>query len=198
MNNKSNDFKFKIASILATYCNIGNVKYAPGTFGSIATFPLFLILNCIFLKMGISTFFQLSLVYLILLAVLFYLAFWSIDIYIKTNKKEDPSEVVIDEVIGQMIAYIIPTLLVLYYFMYVLENFIFNNNVFSFLISFILILGPLIFFRLFDILKPGLVGYFDKNVKGAIGIIMDDVIAGIYSGCVVSLFIIILFFLIFF
>lgn len=192
MKNKSSDNKFTIASMLATYCNIGNVKYAPGTFGSLATFPLFLLLNYIFSRIGISTLCQLTVAYVVTLSILFYAAFWSIGIYIGVNKKEDPSEVVIDEVIGQMIAYMMPTLLTLYYFMYIVNNIIFDDMM-SFLISFILILAPIMFFRIFDILKPGLVGYFDEKVKGAAGIIMDDVVAGVYAGFVVCLILTLLF-----
>jgi phosphatidylglycerophosphatase A len=36
-------------------------------------------------------------------------------------------------------------------------------------------------FRLFDIWKPWPIGYVDKHVHGGIGMILDDVLAGIYS-----------------
>ena len=38
-----------------------------------------------------------------------------------------------------------------------------------------------IFFRFFDILKPFPVSYYDKNFKNYLGIIMDDIMAGLYS-----------------
>lgn len=38
-----------------------------------------------------------------------------------------------------------------------------------------------VLFRFFDILKPWPIGYFDKQVKGGLGIMLDDVIAGIFS-----------------
>ena len=37
-----------------------------------------------------------------------------------------------------------------------------------------------ILFRLFDIKKPFPVSYFDKNFKNSFGVVMDDVIAGLY------------------
>jgi phosphatidylglycerophosphatase A len=46
-------------------------------------------------------------------------------------------------------------------------------------------------FRLFDIWKPYPVSYVDKNVKGAIGIMLDDIFAGIYT--IISLVIIFFF-----
>ena len=36
-------------------------------------------------------------------------------------------------------------------------------------------------FRIFDILKPYPINYIDNNVKGALGIMLDDIIAGTYS-----------------
>tara|TARA_B100000029_G_C16829810_1_gene687412 strand:- start:307 stop:516 length:210 start_codon:yes stop_codon:yes gene_type:complete len=47
-------------------------------------------------------------------------------------------------------------------------------------------------FRLFDILKPFPISYADKNIKGPLGIMLDDVLASIYS---IIILIIILFFL---
>ena len=38
-----------------------------------------------------------------------------------------------------------------------------------------------IFFRIFDIAKPFPVSWFDQRIHGGIGIMMDDVIAGIYA-----------------
>ena len=37
-------------------------------------------------------------------------------------------------------------------------------------------------FRLFDIIKPWPVSWLDRNVKGGLGIMVDDVAAGIYAG----------------
>ena len=38
----------------------------------------------------------------------------------------------------------------------------------------------LTFFRLFDIWKPFPVNYVDKNIKGGLGIMLDDILSGIY------------------
>ena len=42
-------------------------------------------------------------------------------------------------------------------------------------------------FRLFDILKPWPVNYLDRNLKGGLGVMMDDVAAGIYSLAIVQI-----------
>ena len=40
------------------------------------------------------------------------------------------------------------------------------------------------FFRLFDIFKPFPISYVDKNVKGGLGIVLDDLIAGVFAGLI--------------
>jgi phosphatidylglycerophosphatase A len=37
-------------------------------------------------------------------------------------------------------------------------------------------------FRFFDILKPYPISYVDKNIKGGLGIVLDDIIAGFFAG----------------
>ena len=48
----------------------------------------------------------------------------------------------------------------------------------------ILYMAPLafIFFRIFDIWKPSLIGKIDRDVKGGLGVMGDDVLAGIAAG----------------
>jgi len=46
-------------------------------------------------------------------------------------------------------------------------------------------------FRLFDILKPWPIGYVDSNVKGGTGIMIDDVLAGVYGLIVIQLLIVV-------
>ena len=55
-----------------------------------------------------------------------------------------------------------------------------QNNQLSMQIEIYYVLS-FIFFRFFDILKPFPVSYFDKNFKNYFGIIMDDIMAGLYS-----------------
>lgn len=85
------------------------------------------------------------------------------DVYAQEIKKEDPGCIVIDEVAGQSLALIAA-----------------GTNIWLFGAGFLL-------FRLFDISKPGPVGWADRNVKGGLGIMLDDIIAGIFAGIVVYL-----------
>ena len=84
------------------------------------------------------------------------------NVYIKNKSSKDPKEVVIDEFSGQMIATSAAVLSSLF-------------NVFAFIL-----------FRVFDILKPGIISKAEK-LDGAIGIIMDDWLAGIFSAIILFL-----------
>ena len=91
------------------------------------------------------------------------IGFYFVQIYISEVNKKDPNEVVIDEFSGQMIATSAAGL----------------SPVFN-IIAFIL-------FRFFDILKPGIIGKAE-NIDGALGIMMDDWLAGIFSAAILILF----------
>jgi phosphatidylglycerophosphatase A len=95
--------------------------------------------------------------------VFFYTLFFLEKILKKSFTSSDPKEIVIDEFIGQSIPLIIC-----------------GNNIFLIILSFLL-------FRLFDITKPWPASYFDLKIKNSIGVIMDDVIAGIYALLIVYL-----------
>tara|TARA_B100001989_G_scaffold22294_1_gene13551 strand:- start:151 stop:453 length:303 start_codon:yes stop_codon:yes gene_type:complete len=80
---------------------------------------------------------------------------------------KDPKQIVIDEVLGQAM----PLILIVYLSSHNLIN---SPVEIYYIIAFIL-------FRFFDILKPFPVSYFDKNHKNFFGIIMDDIMAGLYT-----------------
>ena len=149
-----------------TFFMIGKIKYAPGTFASLVTCFLFLILINIF---SIATIFTLTL-------IIFSYSFIAINNSFDQFKSEDPQEIVIDEVVGQML----PLLAVpIYETLFPLPTMYYCASVF-------------ILFRLFDIWKPFPVSYVDNNIKGSLGIMLDDIVAGFYSIIILSL---ILFFL---
>ena len=153
----------KLNKFISTFFYIGFLRPAPGTWGSIAGIIFAYIL---LVTLGFSTF-CLILLFTILIG------FWSIKNYIKKNsEKSDPSEVVIDEVIGQWIA-VLPIGYILK-----MEEFSREGLWFVWLWAFIS-------FRFFDIIKLGLVGWAD-NLGGALGVILDDILAGIAAGFTVA------------
>ena len=136
----------KVAEIISTVFYVGRIPLAPGTICSFLAF-----LSWYYLRFYIEGVFILygSL-------ILFFIGVAVSTIYSDSIKKEDPSEVVIDEWVGQWIAlWLIP-----------------HSFVWGFL-SFII-------FRIFDILKLGPVKGMD-DIKSGTGIMMDDVVAGIFA-----------------
>lgn len=50
----------------------------------------------------------------------------------------------------------------------------------------VMIAAAFLLFRLFDIKKPGAIGWADRKLPGAWGVMMDDVFAGLYAGAVLG------------
>ena len=134
---------------------VGKIKYAPGTIASLITCLLFLLLINVF-----SIFFV-----LLLTLIIFCYALVAINNSFDNYDSDDPQEIVIDEVVGQML-----TLLALpiYETLYPLP--IIYYCVPAFLL-----------FRLFDIWKPFPISYIEKNIQGSLGIMLDDILASFYS-----------------
>ena len=145
---------------------IGKVKYAPGTFASLAACLLFFVL------INIT---NITIIFLITLIIFLY-SFVAINNSFDEFNSGDPQEIVIDEVVGQ----ILPLLAIPVY------ETLYPMPIIYYLVSIFLL------FRLFDIWKPYPIGYIDSNVKGALGIMLDDIFASIYSILILCL---ILFFL---
>lgn len=81
-----------------------------------------------------------------------------IDIYEQEKGIHDASCIVIDELVGIWIAMSI-------------ANFSWLGIVLSF-----------VFFRIYDIWKPSIIGRIDKSVKGGLGVVGDDAVAGFFAG----------------
>ena len=98
--------------------------------------------------------------------------------FAKLFKKNDPKEIVIDEFIGQSIPIISYSYLSFFKVGPSFDSFFifFEGRPFIgwLITSFIL-------FRFFDILKPFPINIIDKKMKNGLGIMLDDIIAGIYS-----------------
>jgi phosphatidylglycerophosphatase A len=79
----------------------------------------------------------------------------------KDSDFKDHSAIVIDEVAGMLVAL----------------SFV-SHGIVTYLCAFLL-------FRLFDILKPWPISWVDKNVAGGFGILLDDLIAGLFAGGII-------------
>ena len=148
----------KVIFLFVTLFGIGKIKKIPGSYASLVTTIFLFFLFHIF---DLSPNFI-----LIGILIIFFLSIYAVNIFIKNLDNKDPKEVVIDEFIGQSIP------ICMYEIAH--EGTKEINQVLTFyFIIFIL-------FRIFDIVKPYPVSYYDKNFKNSFGVIMDDVCAGLY------------------
>ena len=145
-------------TLFVTMFGLGKLPKIPGTFGSLATI---IILYILFHILDLST----NLI-LIGLIVIFIFSFSAVAIHIKDSENKDPKEVIIDEFIGQSIP------IYLYEISHGTEKSA-DEAIIFYVTCFIL-------FRFFDIAKPFPVNFFDKKFKNSFGVIMDDIIAGLY------------------
>ena len=141
-----------------TLFGIGKLKKIPGSYASLAT-TIFLFFLFHILKFSPN-------IFLVCVIIVFLISLYAVNIFIKDLDNKDPKEIVIDEFIGQSIPICLYEIahegsketgqvLTIYFIMFIL-------------------------FRIFDIVKPYPVSYYDKNFKNSFGVIMDDVCAGLY------------------
>ena len=152
------------AKITATVCYVGYIKPAPGTWGSLVALLLAWLL------------YQIGGIWLFILAIpITYIKGHIATKWMTEGKaNHDPSEIVIDEVVGQWIA-LLPI---------ILGASMINVSSLSLWPGWIMAFA---FFRFFDITKLGPVGWADRK-DNATGVMLDDVIAGAFAAvCVIGI-----------
>lgn len=146
-----------IARLIATVLFVGYVRPAPGTWGSLVALPWAWLLH------------HLGGFPLLLIATLiaFAIGWWATVQMTQGSEDHDPSEIVVDELVGQWIA-----ILPLSYAAWSMDI-----NVLALWPGWI---SAFVLFRLFDIWKPGPIGWADRR-GDPLGVILDDVIAGVFA-----------------
>jgi phosphatidylglycerophosphatase A len=137
---------------LASGCFSGHIPFAPGTMGTLAAIPLYLLL--------VNT--LQGWLYAGALIALTLVAIWISGLAATIYDRKDPPQVVIDEIAGFMLTMtaIPPDA------MYIIMGFI--------------------LFRVFDILKPQPAGWINDRMRGGSGIVLDDIVAGLYANIVLQ------------
>jgi phosphatidylglycerophosphatase A len=135
---------------LATAGGAGYAPVAPGTFGSAVGSVLY------FLTRDLADTWQVG-----ILAIVTVLGVWAADEAARFFDREDPGYVVIDEVAGQLVTYLLLDL------------------------SWIGITIGFLLFRVFDIIKPWPAGKLE-SLHGGWGIMADDLMAGVYGWIVLA------------
>ncbi len=167
---KPESFAERAALITATCGGIGYLPLVPATWGSAAGIGIYLLAQAAGERLsgsgGSSVLFfasALDSITLILLIVLFLTGIWASSRVIKLTGEKDPSIVVIDEVVGQLVT-----------FLFVPARLGWWTIVLGFLA-----------FRFFDIYKVYPTGEFEKLPSG-LGAMADDAMAGVYAAALMS------------
>ncbi len=156
----------KPSHIFATLFGVGLLPFAPGTWGSLFGLTLFFYTN-IYLSINVQ-FFYFLLIAIILFAILVcYFATKEL-----SDNEKDQKSIVIDELAGVWIAFIPVSGIVM------MQDFL-TYSILAFLL-----------FRVFDIWKPYPIGFIDKKIKNHIGIVLDDLVAGLYAAITIWLILI--------
>ena len=144
--------KINLNTMFVSVLGIGFIPFASGTFGSLAGLVIGYLLNLLSYNL-----------FFLFIPIVFILGVIASNTYQKLTGEKDSSVIVIDEVVGQLIA-----------MMFVMDNIV-------------LVCISFIIFRIFDILKPWPASYADKKMSDGFGVMLDDVFAGIYAAILVCL-----------
>lgn len=147
------------ARLISTGFGIGHLRPAPGTWASAAAAAAGVLIH------GLGSF---PLLLTATIAVI-PLGFWATARTVADRAEKDPSEIVIDEVAGQWIALLFPSA---GFWMRGMDSWHFPWPGY---------VAAFLFFRLFDIWKPGPVGRADRR-GDAPGTMIDDLWAGLFAG----------------
>jgi len=137
-----------LARLIAEWFGTGSSPVAPGTVGSLGTLPLFWLMKDLD-----------AWLYWALTALLALLGVWAAGVRSEELSDEDPSSVVIDEVIGVLLAL----------------GMVRGESWQYWILAWVL-------FRLLDIVKPGLIDRAQSLRPAGVGIMADDVLAGVLAG----------------
>ena len=148
-----------MSRMVATFFGVGLMRPAPGTWGSAAAVALGVALH------GLGAFPLLAVAALAATVA----GFWAVGRELKDRPGDDPSEFVIDEVAGQWIALCFPSA---GFWLRGMDSWDFPWPGW---------VAAFLFFRLFDIWKPWLIGRADRRGDAA-GVMLDDLWAGLFAG----------------
>jgi phosphatidylglycerophosphatase A len=153
-----------MSRLVATFLYVGYLKPAPGTWASAAALPVGYLLH------GLGGFPALAAA----TAAAFLLGTWATLKMTAGAEDKDPSEIVIDEVVGMWIA------------LWPLSAGLWLGGADPWVFPWPGWVGAFLLFRLLDVWKPGPVGWADRQ-GGAMGVMLDDVIAGAIAAVIVTI-----------
>lgn len=168
-------FPFSFHALIATWFYTGKSTIAPGTVGSIASYPLYLfIINSAQSTAAAEKFFLLLSIFLLMLGT------WAVGKFQKQIKVHDHQCIVIDEVLGMMVVFALSmgSAAKIAFWLDNKFHITFPPKQMAFFIGFIV-------FRYFDIRKPFFIRSLDRMLRKPIGVMLDDVVAALFSAGVI-------------
>ena len=149
------DYKLLIsdpAHFIALGFGAGLTPKLPGTAGTLLALPIYLLMQDLSVP-----------IYLAVVGLFAVIGVWAAGRSARLSGISDPAEIVIDEIVGMLLAL-------------------------TMLPSGWLWLGiGFLLFRLFDIMKPWPICLIDRKIHGGIGIMLDDLLAGVYTFLVIQM-----------
>jgi phosphatidylglycerophosphatase A len=148
--------RFSLPEMFATWFYVGKIPFMPGTFGTLAAMPL-----------AYGLYFAGGTAALLVAALLVTIvgSWASAEHMRKCSMAHDPGEIVIDEVAGLLLLVGLWQLFFAAHFPVAPLHWM---------------AGSFVMFRVFDILKPWPISLADKKIKGGFGVMLDDLLAGLY------------------
>lgn len=134
---------------LALGLGSGLAPKAPGTFGTLAAIPFYLLLSLLPMS-----------AYVVVLVLAFIAGVYICQKAGDQLGVSDHPAIVWDEFVGLWLTYLLVPA------------------------TFLMVVLGFILFRIFDIIKPWPIGWVDQRVKGGLGVMLDDILAGIYAGAI--------------
>ncbi len=129
----------------------GAMPFAPGTFGTLAALPVYLLMQPLNLW-----------VYLAVVVVMLLVGIWLCHVTSRDLGVHDHAGIVWDEIVGYLITMIAAP------------------SGWQWMVA------GFVLFRFFDIIKPWPIGWVDRRVHGGLGIMLDDVLAGVLAWAVLQ------------
>jgi phosphatidylglycerophosphatase A len=150
----------RLALAIATGAGSGYAPIAPGTFGSAAGVVVYLALA------GLG-----PPLYALTVVALTFLGIWAADVAEREFAAKDDGRIVIDEIVGQLLT-LAPLVM--------LAPRVALRSPFWVVTGFVV-------FRVLDIWKPGPVRWAERNFRGGAGVVLDDVVAGLFGAVLLAI-----------
>ncbi len=147
-----------LQKLFLTFGGAGLSPKAPGTVGTLASLPVGV---AVLYSFGMETLFMLTLAITVT-------GIFEINKYEKLTGEHDQQEIVIDEAAGMWLALMIA-----------ISTAATMTYPYAEVLAIVLSFAA---FRLFDIWKPSTIGWINRELKGGLGVMLDDVLAGIAGG----------------